>query len=91
MIRVIQRPDFADAIQFTGDVGLPEIVELDLECRRDDDGVDVLIVQLPEGEVGCRPGDWIVRWLNDQDPKVDVFTDVNFRGNFYKIVEDPAS
>ena len=91
MLRVIQMPDEAMAIRYTGDVGLPEIVALDLECRRTEDGVDVLIVQQQDGEVACHPGDWLVQWTKPQEPKVSVYTDYGFKGNFVIVSPIPES
>ena len=63
-----------DAIQFIGDVGLPEIVALDLPCvRPDDTAYDVLIVSTKAGHMMAWPGDWIVRgddgkmWVVEKD------------------------
>lgn len=54
------KPGLVEAVQFTGDVGAPEIVALDVPCSRRGEQ-DVLVLTTIHGEQAiARPGDWVI-------------------------------
>ncbi len=67
MERYRKRPLVIEAVQFTGDVGTPEIVALGLDSGQDAvTGRDYLIVPTLEGPLRASPGDWIIRGLRGE-------------------------
>lgn len=57
-------PVAIEAVQFTGDVGAPEIVALDLASEHDiNRGHDIIVIQRPYGlgRTEVHPGDWVIR------------------------------
>ena len=71
-----KKPIIVEAVQFTGDVGLPAIVALDIACARDQErGCDYLIVHALEGDMRAYPGDWIIRGVRGElyPCKLDIF------------------
>lgn len=55
------KPSVVEAVQFTGDVGAPEIVALDVPCMRRRSGEHVLVLTTIHGEQAiARPGDWVI-------------------------------
>jgi hypothetical protein len=71
-----KKPVVIDAVQFTGDVGAPEITALDLGCQHDPDkGYDILTIDTLEGCMRAEPGDWIIRGVKGElyPCKPDIF------------------
>jgi hypothetical protein len=81
-----KKPVVIEAVQFTGDVGAPEIVALDVGCSHDAVlGVDVLLIHTLEGVHQANPGDWIIRGVKGElyPCKPDIFEMT------YETVEEP--
>lgn len=69
-----KKPVVIEAVQFLGDVGLPEIVALDVGCGREDES-DVLYIETLQGVMTARSGDWIIRGVKGElyPCKPDIF------------------
>jgi hypothetical protein len=81
-----KKPVVIEAVQFTGDVGAPEIVALDVGCSHDAVlGVDVLLIHTLEGVHQANPGDWVIRGVKGElyPCKPDIFEMT------YETVEEP--
>ena len=74
MAKYRKKPVVIEAVQFTGDVGDPEIAALDLKCVTIG-GVDHLSVGTLEGRMLASPGDWIIRGVKGElyPCKPDIF------------------
>ena len=76
MARFRKKPVVIDAVQFTGDVGAPEIMALDVGCSHDPIlEADVLHITTLEGVMTAIPGDWIVTGVKGEryPCKPDIF------------------
>jgi hypothetical protein len=71
-----KKPVVIEAWQFTGDVGAPDMMALDLGCGRDDErNCDVMVIPTLEGVLTAHPGDWIIRGVKGElyPCKPDIF------------------
>ena len=71
-----KKPVVIEAVQFLGDVGVPEIMDLDVGVGHDASvGHDYLMITTKEGVMRAEPGDWIIRGVKGElyPCKSDIF------------------
>ena len=76
MAKYRKLPVVIEAWQFTGDVGTPEMMALDLGSSHDNEhGHDVMHIVTKEGVMTASPGDWIIRGVQGElyPCKPDIF------------------
>lgn len=70
-----KKPVVIEAVQFSGDVGAPEIMALDLACEHVPGVGDCMLIRTLEGTMRATPGDWIIRGVKGElyPCKPDIF------------------